>query len=51
MFLADNYTPIRTGLRKRKRPESPKQKEPSVTERWISEENLELWEIKLFSEK
>ncbi|XP_064622398.1 nucleosome-remodeling factor subunit BPTF-like isoform X2 [Lineus longissimus] len=45
------YTPIRSGLRERKRPESPKQTEPSVTEQWIPEERLELWEIKQFGEK
>ena len=47
----EKYTPQRSGLRERKRPESPKIKEPSVTEAWVPEEELELWEIKLFGEK
>ena len=44
-------TPIRSGLRKRKRAESPQQLEPKVTEEWIEEEKLELWEIRGFKEK
>lgn len=44
-------TSIRSGLRKRKRAESPQQTEPQVTEEWVDEEKLELWEIKLFGEK
>ncbi|XP_052763553.1 nucleosome-remodeling factor subunit NURF301-like isoform X2 [Mya arenaria] len=47
----EKYTPIRSGLRERKRAESPKLTEPSVTETWVPEERLELWEIKLFGEK
>ena len=50
LFL-EKYTPQRSGLRERKRPESPKMTEPSVTENWIPEEMLELWEIKMFGEK
>ncbi|XP_022313989.2 nucleosome-remodeling factor subunit BPTF-like isoform X2 [Crassostrea virginica] len=47
----EKYTPQRSGLRERKRAESPKQTEPSVTEEWTPEEELELWEIKQFGEK
>ncbi|KAL4240135.1 hypothetical protein ACF0H5_000929 [Mactra antiquata] len=47
----EKYTPQRSGLRERKRAESPKLTEPSVTESWIAEELLELWEIKMFGEK
>ncbi|KAL5018856.1 hypothetical protein ScPMuIL_004578 [Solemya velum] len=47
----EKYTPQRSGLRERKRAESPKQTEPSVTEKWTAEETLELWEIKQFGEK
>ncbi|XP_067672997.1 nucleosome-remodeling factor subunit BPTF-like [Haliotis asinina] len=47
----EKYTPQRSGLRERKRPESPKQTEPSVTETWVPEEDLDLWEIKQFGEK
>lgn len=47
----EKYTPQRSGLRERKRAESPKQTEPSVTETWTPEEQLELWEIKQFGEK
>ena len=44
-------TSIRSGLRKRKRAESPQQTEPQVTEEWVDEDKLELWEVKLFGEK
>uniref|UniRef100_A0A182IRL5 Nucleosome-remodeling factor subunit NURF301 n=1 Tax=Anopheles atroparvus TaxID=41427 RepID=A0A182IRL5_ANOAO len=42
---------IRSGLRKRKRAESPQHTEPQVTEEWIDEDKLELWEIKLYGER
>uniref|UniRef100_A0A182FGM4 Nucleosome-remodeling factor subunit NURF301 n=1 Tax=Anopheles albimanus TaxID=7167 RepID=A0A182FGM4_ANOAL len=42
---------IRSGLRKRKRAESPQQTEPQVSEEWIDEDKLELWEVKLYGEK
>lgn len=44
-------TPNRSGLRERKRPESPKEKGPRMTEKWVREEEIELWEIRQFSEK
>lgn len=47
----DKSAPIRSGLRERKRAESPQQRTPSVTETWVPEESLELWEIKQFGEK
>ncbi|XP_025083493.1 nucleosome-remodeling factor subunit BPTF-like isoform X4 [Pomacea canaliculata] len=47
----EKYTPQRSGLRERKRVESPRQTEPSVTETWVPEEELELWEIRQFGEK
>ncbi|CAC5424118.1 BPTF [Mytilus coruscus] len=47
----EKYTPQRSGLRERKRAESPKHTEPSVTEVWTPEEELEIWEIKQFGEK
>lgn len=43
--------PIRSGLRKRKRAESPQQTDPQVNEEWIDEDKLELWEIKQYGEK
>ncbi|XP_040567508.1 nucleosome-remodeling factor subunit NURF301 [Lepeophtheirus salmonis] len=43
--------PIRSGLRKRKRAESPQQSEPKVEEEWSDESLLELWEIRAFREK
>ena len=43
--------PIRSGLRKRKRAESPQQSEPKVVEEWVDEEKLELWEIRAYREK
>uniref|UniRef100_A0A1L8DWQ1 Putative nucleosome remodeling factor subunit n=1 Tax=Nyssomyia neivai TaxID=330878 RepID=A0A1L8DWQ1_9DIPT len=44
-------TSIRSGLRKRKRAESPQQTEPQVTEEWVDEEKLDLWEIKQYGER
>jgi len=51
LSITEKYTSQRSGLRERRRPESPKLKEPSVTETWLPEERLELWEIKLFCER
>ncbi|XP_013060531.2 nucleosome-remodeling factor subunit NURF301-like isoform X2 [Biomphalaria glabrata] len=47
----EKYTPQRSGLRERKKVETVRQTEPSVTEVWVPEEVLELWEIKQFGEK
>lgn len=44
-------TSIRSGLRKRKRAESPQPTEPQISEEWVEEDKLELWEIKLIGEK
>lgn len=44
-------TSIRSGLRKRKRAESPQSMEPQVTEEWVDEDKLELWEIKQYGER
>ncbi|XP_053954762.1 nucleosome-remodeling factor subunit NURF301 isoform X1 [Anastrepha ludens] len=44
-------TSIRSGLRKRKRAESPQPTEPQISEEWVEEEKLELWEIKLMGER
>ncbi|KAL0272292.1 UNVERIFIED_CONTAM: hypothetical protein PYX00_005328 [Menopon gallinae] len=43
--------PIRSGLRKRKREETPQNTEPQVSEEWVDEDKLELWEIKQYCEK
>lgn len=45
------FTSIRSGLRKRKRAESPQKTDPQVSEEWVDEDKLELWEIKQFGEK
>lgn len=45
------FTSIRSGLRKRKRAESPQKTEPQVSEEWVDEDKLELWEIRQFGEK
>ncbi|UYV79250.1 BPTF [Cordylochernes scorpioides] len=47
----EKITPQRSGLRERRRPESPLNKGPTVTEAWVPEEDLEIWEIKQFGEK
>lgn len=44
-------TSIRSGLRKRKRAESPLHTEPQVSEEWIDEEKMDLWEIRQYGEK
>lgn len=44
-------TPSRSGLRKRKRPETPQKTEKQVSEEWVEEDQLQLWEIKLFGER
>lgn len=44
-------TSIRSGLRKRKRAESPQQTDPQVNEEWVDEDKLELWEIRQYVEK
>merc|ERR1719234_1952998 len=46
-----DYSPIRSGLRKRKRAESPVNADPRVEEVWIDEADLELWEIKSYRDK
>jgi hypothetical protein len=52
LFLpAVEVTSIRSGLRKRKRAESPQSTEPQVTEEWVEEEKLELWEIKQYGDR
>ncbi|XP_071445006.1 nucleosome-remodeling factor subunit NURF301 isoform X3 [Hetaerina americana] len=48
---AVRVTSHRLGLRKRKRAESPQSTEPQVTEEWVDEERLELWEIKQYGER
>lgn len=50
-FLFSEVTSIRSGLRKRKRAESPQPSEPQISEEWVEEDKLELWEIKLIGEK
>ncbi|XP_018314724.1 nucleosome-remodeling factor subunit NURF301 isoform X2 [Mycetomoellerius zeteki] len=44
-------TSIRSGLRKRKRPESPQSTKPQVSEEWVDEDKLELWEIKQYGDR
>ncbi|XP_041977903.1 nucleosome-remodeling factor subunit NURF301 [Aricia agestis] len=44
-------TSIRSGLRKRKRAESPQNTEPQVSEEWVDEDKLELWEVRQYGEK
>lgn len=50
-ILFIEVTSIRSGLRKRKRPESPQSTEPQVTEEWVDEDKLELWEIKQYGDR
>merc|ERR1719228_1606864 len=46
-----DYSPIRSGLRKRKRAESPVSADPRVEEDWVDETDLELWEIKAYRDR
>ncbi|CAL8092678.1 unnamed protein product [Orchesella dallaii] len=48
---SSEITPSRIGLRKRKRAESPDKTEPVVTEDWVDEEKLELWEIRYYGDR
>ena len=51
-FFFTEFTPSqRSGLRKRRRAQSPVNKQPESLEEWIEEEKLELWEIKYFGER
>lgn len=43
-------TPQRSGLRERRRPESPEKRVPTVSESWVAEEEIDLWEIREFGE-
>ncbi|XP_077575012.1 nucleosome-remodeling factor subunit BPTF-like isoform X2 [Stigmatopora nigra] len=51
----ETHTPQRKGLRssalRPKKPEPPKQTGPMVIETWVAEEELDLWEIRAFSER
>lgn len=51
LYVLAEVTSIRSGLRKRKRAESPQKTDPQVSEDWVDETNLDLWEIKLFVER
>lgn len=50
-FINSEVTPIRSGLRKRKREEAPRNIAPQVSEVWVDESKLELVEIKQFHER
>ena len=43
--------PSRSGLRKRKLVEAPKLTQPLVSEEWVDEDKLELWEIRQYHER
>ncbi|KAK7079315.1 hypothetical protein SK128_021119 [Halocaridina rubra] len=46
------FTPSqRSGLRKRRRAQSPVNKEPQSIEEWVDEDRLDLWEIRFFGER
>lgn len=51
LTLISEVTPSRIGLRKRKRAESPDKMEPVITEDWVDEEKLELWEIRYYGDR
>lgn len=53
--IPETHTPQRKGLRssalRPKKPEPAKQTGPVVIETWVAEEELDLWEIRAFSER
>ncbi len=53
--LSETHTPQRKGLRssalRPKKHEPAKQTGPVVIETWVAEEELDLWEIRAFSER
>lgn len=53
--VPETHTPQRKGLRssalRPKKPEPAKQTGPVVIETWVAEEELDLWEIRAFSER
>lgn len=53
--MPETHTPQRKGLRssalRPKKPEPAKQTGPVVIETWVAEEELDLWEIRAFSER
>lgn len=51
VLFAECYTPRKSGLRERKRADSPTMQGPKMTEVWVEEDQLELWEIKSFAER
>lgn len=50
-LIIPEFTSIRSGLRKRKRAESPQKTETQVSEEWVDEDKLKLWEIRHFGER
>jgi nucleosome-remodeling factor subunit BPTF len=50
-FLLLEVTSIRVGLRKRKREEAPQSTEPQVSEEWVEEDKLDLWEVKQYCDR
>ncbi|KAB7494155.1 Nucleosome-remodeling factor subunit [Armadillidium nasatum] len=46
------FTPSqRSGLRKRRRAQSPINQQPQSSEEWVEEDKVDLWEIKFFGER
>ncbi|CAL4219748.1 unnamed protein product, partial [Meganyctiphanes norvegica] len=46
------FTPSqRSGLRKRRRAQSPVNKEPQSVEDWVEEEKVDIWEVRFFGER
>lgn len=43
--------PQRSGLRERRQPEASILKRPVTSELWMPEEQLELWEVRLFADR
>lgn len=51
-FFFSEFTPSqRSGLRKRRRAQSPVNTQPQSVEEWVDEDKLDLWEIRFFGER
>ena len=49
--LTEVYTPQRSGLRERRKASSTFLEDPTITDKWLSEESVELWQIKYLDER
>lgn len=51
MVVERSLPPQRSGLRERRQPDASILKRPVTSELWVPEEQLELWEVRLFADR